>query len=241
MQNPTLYPILAIIGVLITSAVWSRMLAKKEGPDDGRMLFIYLVALAGAFIGAKIVYLASEGWMRLLDPALSTEEKLLDFMTGKTITGAFLGGYLAVEWAKKRVGHTAPTGDYFAAVVPIGLMLGRVGCYSHGCCLGSPMDAAWFTLSDHDGIHRWPAVPAEFTFNLLMLLFAWVCIYKCWFKNQVFHIYLIAYGTFRFSHEFVRATPDILGPISGYHVAALSILILGTIRYAQRVRIQNPA
>ena len=160
----------------------------------------------------------------------------MDLLVGKTITGALLGGYGAVEWAKRRVGYLEPTGDYFAAVVPIGLMLGRVGCYTHGCCLGSEMHASWFTLADSEGLHRWHAVPAEFLFNLIMLGFAWACIHRRWFKNQVFHVYLMAYGTFRFSHEFLRDTPDLLGPISGYHVAALAILVLGVVRYAQRAR-----
>ena len=215
------------MGVILTSAIWSRLITKKEGPENEHLLFIYIVALAGAFIGAKFVYIASEGWMRLIDPELTTQQKIMDLLVGKTITGAFLGGYAAVEWAKRRVGHTAPTGDYFAAVVPIGLMLGRIGCQSHGCCLGSEMDAAWFTLADSEGIHRWPSVPAEFLFNLIMLTFAWACIHKGWFKNQVFHLYLIAY-------EFLRNTPDLIGPISGYQLAALAILMLGTVRYIQR-------
>lgn len=238
MNNPALYPLLAIVGVILTSAIWSRLLAKKDGPDDGRMLFIYIVALAGAFLGAKLVYIASEGWMRLLDPALTPQQKVMDLLVGKTITGAFLGGYAAVEWAKRRVGYTKPTGDYFAAVVPIGLMLGRVGCYAHGCCLGSPMAASWYILADTHGVHRWPAVPAEFLFNLIMLAFAWVCINRGWFRDQVFHLYLIAYGTFRFAHEFFRDTPDLIGPISGYHLAALAILGLGAMRYRQRDRLQ---
>ena len=109
---------------------------------------------------------------------------------------------------------------------PQGGLVGSRRSRLGGC--GKPMGAGRVRCG-------WPAVPAEFLFNLVMLGFAWACIYRGWFKNQVFHVYLIAYGTFRFTHEFLRATPDLLGPVSGYQIAALMILTLGIVRYAQRV------
>jgi phosphatidylglycerol:prolipoprotein diacylglycerol transferase len=54
--------------------------------------------------------------------------------------------------------------------------------------------------------------------------------------GQHFHIYLMAYGVFRFAHEFVRDTPRILGPISGYQIAALGVAILGAIGFFLRQR-----
>ena len=45
--------------------------------------------------------------------------------------------------------------------------------------------------------------------------------------GQHFHLYLIAYGLFRFWHEFMRATPRVAGEISGYQIAALSVAGLG--------------
>ena len=50
--------------------------------------------------------------------------------------GALLGGYAGVEIAKKAIGYSAPTGDWFAIVAPVGIALGRVGCLRHGCCTG---------------------------------------------------------------------------------------------------------
>ena len=49
-------------------------------------------------------------------------------------------------------------------------------------------------------------------------------------KGQLFHLYLISYGIFRFWHEFHRETPRILGPFSGYHFGALALVALGTWR-----------
>ena len=54
----------------------------------------------------------------------------------------------------------------FALIAPIGIILGRFGCLLHGCCQGIECSPSWFTLKDQSGIDRWPAVPAEITFNL---------------------------------------------------------------------------
>lgn len=234
MTAASLYPLMAIIGVLVTSAIWSHMLPRDSAEARVSMPFIYLAGLAGAFIGAKLVYIGAEGWMRLMDPALTSQEKLLDLLTGKTITGALLGGYAGVEWAKRQVGHRAPTGDFFAVIAPVGLMFGRTGCWLHGCCAGVMMDAAWYTMVDAEGVHRWPAVPVEFGFNAVMAVFAGVCMARGIFKNQLFHVYLIAYGAFRLAHEFLRDTPPLVMSISGYQLAAVALILLGGIRYYQR-------
>jgi phosphatidylglycerol---prolipoprotein diacylglyceryl transferase len=54
--------------------------------------------------------------------------------------------------------------------------------------------------------------------------------------GQHFHLYLIAYGTFRFAHEFVRATPRVAGIFSGYHFAALGVALLGLLGFLHRRR-----
>ena len=52
--------------------------------------------------------------------------------------------------------------------------------------------------------------------------------------GQHFHLYPAAYGIFRFDHEFLRVSPKILGPISGYQIAALAVALLGIIGFARR-------
>jgi len=53
----------------------------------------------------------------------------------------------------------------------------------------------------------------------------------------------MAYGIFRFFHEFLRATPPIIGPFSGYQFAALSVAALGAAGFVLRrqPRSTNPA
>ena len=54
--------------------------------------------------------------------------------------------------------------------------------------------------------------------------------------GQHFHVYLIAYGAFRFAHEFIRATPRLASGLSGYHFAALACIALGGAGYWKRAR-----
>lgn len=214
-----------LASIFVSIVFWSR-LAKR----DDRLLLIYIAALIGAFTGAKIVYLAAEGWLHFGAP-----DMWLQLATGKTILGALLGGYLAVEIAKKIVGYTAITGDWFATIAPVAIAIGRVGCLLHGCCLGEVCQrAAWWTLHDVSGLPRWPAVPVEIAFNLLSALAFFLLRKRRALTGQHFHLYMIAYGIFRFAHESVRATPKILGSFTGYQIAALLLIAVGAIGFIWR-------
>ena len=224
--HSTAYGWLMLAGIFVSIIFWSRLARRDE-----RLVLIYIAALAGAFLGAKLVYLGAEGWLHWHDAI-----RWVILATGKSITGALLGGYVAVELAKKFLKYSGATGDWFAVIVPVGIMLGRIGCMMQGCCLGKVCTANWFTINDVNGVPRWPASQVEFIFNALML---GVVLMLRWGKiapGQLFHIYLIAYGVFRFFHEFLRDTPAILGPFSGYQIAALAIIILGATGFVWRRR-----
>lgn len=262
------YGWLMLAGILVSIALWSRV-AKR----DERLVLIYIAALAGAFLGAKLVYLGAEGWLHWHD-----ENRWVILATGKSITGALLGGYAAVELAKRFAGYRSATGDWFAIIAPVGIMLGRIGCVLHGCCLGNACEPSWFTVNDAHGLARWPAAQVELLFNATALVVVVVLRSRTQktetpsppqeervgerrqtaqvntagsrietplpalrsgereipsraggyvFAGQHFHLYLIAYGLFRFAHEFLRETPRVLGPITGYQIAALMIVGLG--------------
>ncbi len=232
MPQPTQSPYgwLMLGGILVTVWLWSR-LARR----DDRLLTVYVAALLGAFLGAKIVYLAAEGWRHF-----GTPDMWRQWATGKSILGALLGGYLAVEIAKRAVGFRGVTGDWFAAITPVGIIIGRFGCLLHGCCLGVACSPAWYSLTDGQGVTRWPAVPVEILFNGTALLVFFVLRRSHSLLGQHFHLYLMAYGVFRFAHEFVRETPHILGPFSGYQLAALAVFALGAGGFRHRQRVPIP-
>ena len=219
-----------LAGILAGVFFWSRLARRDE-----RLMVIYIAALVGAFLGAKLAYLGAEGWRHWHDA-----NRWVILATGKSITGALLGGYFAVELAKKYLKYTGTTGDWFAIIVPVGIMLGRIGCMIQGCCPGKVCAANWFTIQDADGIPRWPAAPVEFLFNALMLGVILLLRRGEVAPGNLFHIYLMAYGIFRFFHEFLRDTPRIFGPISGYQLLALLVALLGFVGFIRRGRLGKP-
>src|SRR5579872_2825404 len=114
--NSTAYAWLTLAGILASIILWSR-LARR----DDRLGLVYVAALVSAFVGAKVVYLAAEGWQHWHDA-----DRWTVLATGKTITGALLGGYVGVEVAKKVLHYEGITGDWFAIITPVGIMLGRI-------------------------------------------------------------------------------------------------------------------
>jgi phosphatidylglycerol:prolipoprotein diacylglycerol transferase len=231
-MSPSPYGWLLLAGVAASLFMWKRL-----ARGDSRLLLIYVAALLSAFIGAKVVYLLSEGWLDWPTP-----DRWLRLATGKSVLGALLGGYAGVEIAKKLLSYTQPTGDLFAIVAPLGIALGRVGCLLHGCCTGIVCEPAWWTLHDAAGVPRWPAVPAEIAFNVGALA-ASLALRHCQsrgccaaLRGQHFHLYLISYGFFRFAHEWMRTTPKLSGMLSGYQLAALGCVGLGLWGFVRRRR-----
>lgn len=212
------------LGILVSAIVWIQ-----HGRRERRLWWIYLAALCGAFIGAKAVYLLSEGFLHWNAP-----DRWLQWATGKSVLGALLGGFVGVECAKRSLDYSHATGDLFATTVPLGIALGRLGCWSAGCCLGRECLPAWYTVMDAHGHHRWPSVPLEFGFNLGA--FAVFGLLR-WFRvlpGQHFHLYLIGYGCFRFLHETVRDTPRLAGQVTGYQVVCLILVIIGVVGFEVR-------
>lgn len=232
-----IYLLTTLAGVAITAVVWawlSRVQAGREGrARDARMPIIYAAALCGAYLGAKVAFLFAEGW--------HFRDNWMALLSGHSITGALLGGTVAVEAVKHAFGYTRSTGDLFAVTVPLAVAIGRVGCVAAGCCLGvecGPAYAdAWWAMHDAHGHARWPAPLVELAFNVAFVAWALAAWRYDWQRNQRFNIYLMAYGAFRFTHEFLRDDSRWWGAWGGYHLVALAIAATGVWMYVRRQKI----
>jgi len=224
------YPYCLLLALGLSFWVW-----KRRARTEPRLLVIYLGAVLGGFTGAKLSYLAAEGWQWIGHPSA-----LLQWCTGKSILGGLLGGWAGVEIAKWVTRYPNSTGDRFVALLPLAIILGRVGCLLHGCCLGRVCEPHWYALPDASGIPRWPAVPLEIAFNLAAILGLWLLRRRGWLPGIHFYLYLIAYGLFRFVHEWERATPVLFGRWSGYQWLAVGCVAAGIIGILKTRRSPNP-
>ncbi len=218
------YTLMMAAGLGVSAVIWSGRF--KSRPE---MVVVYVTGLLGALLGAKLGYVVVE---------LYTHYGEGDFwrhaLVGRTILGALLGGYLGVEGGKKLAGYGEPTGDVFALAVPVGVMLGRVGCLLHGCCQGVACSGGWWAVTGVDGLVRWPAAWVEFGFNAAAALVLWVLYRAGAFKHQLFHLYLMGYALFRIAHEPMRDTPRVVWGVSGYQVLALVLGVFTVWRYLAR-------
>jgi phosphatidylglycerol:prolipoprotein diacylglycerol transferase len=222
-----LYPLTAALGILLSAWAWERLPLVDTAPTAQQRHAIFVGSLIGMVAGAKLAYLASEAFLDALDTSLSWLTRGAMLLQGKSVTGALLGGYLGVEFAKRHVGYEHATGDTFALLTPRSAwrwaawaVCRRVVVLASPCASGC----------GRSGRH---ALPLEFVFNALF--FGWVV----WIsrrrqrgvadtlRSQLFHVYLVTYGAFRFAHEFMRDTPRLWGVFSGYQVFALATLALG--------------
>lgn len=207
--------------MILCGIAWGAVYWFRESKTDGRLALIYAAGLAGAFIGAKLAFLIAEGWLHLNDP-----NRWIIWLSGKSVMGALPGGWAGVELAKKGLGYRKITGDRFARLIPPALILGRIGCLNAGCCTGVVCSFG-----------TWPSVPVEIGFQVIAYVALWFMGRRGWQTGQHFHLYLIAYGLFRFFHEFLRATPKPFFGTSGYQWVALATVIAAVIAFQHRKRV----
>ena len=73
--HSTAYGWLTLAGIFVTITFWSRVARRDE-----RLVIIYAIALVSAFIGAKLVYLAAEGWLDRKSTRLNSSHQCLSRM-----------------------------------------------------------------------------------------------------------------------------------------------------------------
>ena len=182
------------------------------------MLTILCGCAFGALFGSFILNLILFGQQEFL-----TKLYHLDF-NGMSVVGGISGGFIGVEIAKKIVGYKDYTGDLFVIPILIGHTIGRLGCLLGGCCFGIQCKPPWgiiypenslayFHQIQHEMIYLnsvstiavHPTPVYEMIFNLCLLVFILVNKSKFIITGALFRFYIVAYCSFRFFIEFLRA------------------------------------
>jgi phosphatidylglycerol---prolipoprotein diacylglyceryl transferase len=89
--------------------------------------WIIATAAVGALLGSKML-----GGMEQTREIVREWRSPAYLISGKSIVGGLVGGWIAVEWIKRRLGITVSTGDLFAVPLALGIAVERVGCFMAG-------------------------------------------------------------------------------------------------------------
>lgn len=133
------YGLLLAIAFLVGLMVMARQ-AGLDGLDKNRVYDLGLWVLAASLLGSKLLMIITEwefyrnDWKQMLS---------LDFLrSGGVFYGGFIGAVIASIIAMRI--YKLPwwrTADAFAPGIAIGQSIGRLGCFSAGCCWGKPTTA----------------------------------------------------------------------------------------------------
>jgi phosphatidylglycerol---prolipoprotein diacylglyceryl transferase len=226
-----LFPVRYVIPVLLglALALSYPVASHLRAPERRRYYLLQAITLVGALLGAKLVVLMGDRFWPLVPV-----QGLWDFLTaGRSVVGALLFGFLTAEVAKPILGYTLPPNDRFAALLPFSLAIGRFGCFLQGCCRGIP-HAGWLSVTYADGIPRHPAQLFEAAFQIAIGAVFIQLVRRGRWRGQLFAVYLVAYGTYRFLSEFIRETPRVAGEFSVYQAFCVLMIAVGLLTLGLR-------
>jgi prolipoprotein diacylglyceryltransferase len=177
-------------------------------------------AAFGGLIGSRLLYLVEnpvELMRRWSEPAY--------LAGGKTIVGGLIGGLIAVELIKRRLGVTVATGDLLVMPLVLGIAVGRIGCFLSGLVdrtYGVATALPW-GVDFGDGVARHPTQLYEIAFLAVLAVVLVALIPRFSVAGDRFKWFMIGYLTFRFATDFIKPAVRI-GGLSAIQWAALAVI-----------------
>jgi phosphatidylglycerol:prolipoprotein diacylglycerol transferase len=225
----------AILLVASVAIAWSliRRRQKKLNLTRWQKRMLGMAAFVGATLGAKVPFLGDQGWSGFL-------EGTVWFADGKTILGGIVGGYFAVEIAKRIANIRVRTGDSFALPVAVAVGVGRIGCFIAGCCYGQVTTLPWgvhFPVAmDPPSVLRHPTQLYEVTFHAIAAVALVLAGRHGWFVGNQLKVYLIAYLIYRFFSEWLRPESKLMLNLTIYQLVAVLLIavLIGLWMYDDR-------
>ncbi|MBX9685576.1 MAG: prolipoprotein diacylglyceryl transferase [Candidatus Obscuribacterales bacterium] len=192
--------------------------SRKNSFTKVQSAWLLAAAFFGGLLGAKLLRLAF-----LLISGVSPAF-VLTHPDGRTIIGGLLGGWLAVELMKKRLGIERSTGDAFALALASGEVIGRLGCYFSGCCYGIAAAALPWAVQQGGALRHPTQIYSSLTAlaTLLLLLFMRKRVH---YEGDLFRIYFLLYGLSRFLLEFLRERSEVFFGLSMAQWVCLEISV----------------
>ena len=237
------HDVFTIAGILAGLVLYYRAL-RHDQVLDGRIVLISVAAIAGGALGARVI----TSW-EIIDEVSTAGLPMTYVLTHgpRSIIGGLAGAYLAIVLAKRALGYTLSTGDYYAAAIPLALAIGRVGCFLSELPLGTPTDLPWGMTVSPEAAAAFPRCPGcdgpmhpsmlyEIGFHAAAFaLIAWKGPLLP-IRGDTLKAYLLAYGLFRFGVEFVRGNEVQAFGLTGPQLVLIPLTALLVIHFVRRLR-----
>jgi phosphatidylglycerol:prolipoprotein diacylglycerol transferase len=229
-----------LVALAFLTAVWmSAHLARRAGIDPEAVTNLGIYCALSAMVGAKLM-------MLLVDP-----EYRRDIFSWASLQagGIFYGGLiaaLAVAWwyLRRTKLPLLETADVFAPAIALGHGIGRLGCFSAGCCWGVLCDRPWAVTFRNPVANDVTGVPLNVPLHPTQLYesFAEFAIFAILYwrirrphgKGAIIGLYLMLYSAVRFVVEFYRYHEQGNlwgGPLDTSQVISLALFALGASRF----------
>ena len=209
----TLGELFTLLGYVAGAFVFYLAARERRLATEG-IRTVALWGVAGGIVGAKIAaWLSTPG----------ADATALVAPGGRALLGGLLGGWLAVEIAKQRLGIRRSTGDLWALALPAGEAVGRLGCFCNGCCFGTKSEVAW-AVYQH-GAWRHPAQIYAALLAAAIFIALWPLRAKLPREGDLFRLYLLLFAAGRFVLEFFRERPALWAGLSLAQWVCLEIAV----------------
>jgi phosphatidylglycerol:prolipoprotein diacylglycerol transferase len=229
-----------LVAIAFLTALWvTGKLAVKAGLDRESVLNLGIYCALAGIAGAKLL-------MIVLDPAVRNNWREIFSLSTLQAAGIFYGGFfaalaMALVYMRRKGLPALKTADAFAPGLALGHSIGRLGCFSAGCCWGVPAHLPWAVTFTNPRANQLVGVPLDVPLHPTQLyeslgeLIIFAVLYLCFLRphrdGSVVSLYLVLYGILRFLVEFVRfhdqASNPLTGPFSTEQWISLGLVALG--------------
>jgi len=242
------YGVLVAIGMIVSYFLFMR-LSKKEGLSTDSAEFVFIVTVLAGLIGSRIAFVIEHPeFVRNFLDIFAIWKGGVSFYGG--LIGAIFGFLFSVRIKGMPLWKTS---DAAAPSLVLGHAIGRLGCFSAGCCYGRPVPGAdnlsvgihftkdfpYFYIvfpqgsTAPPGIALYPTQLLEALGNLVIFIVLLVLYRRKGFDGEVISLYAILYGSLRFFLEFYRGvTPPIEGlGLTWNQVVSVGLVITGILLF----------
>lgn len=238
------YGLLLAVAYIVAIALTVRLAAKDEIPKN-RIWDLGFIVILSAILGSKLFMVITDFDDYAREPSRFFS---LEFWQA---AGVFYGGLIGAVLGSALYVWKHPdlpfwrVADAAAPAIALGQSIGRLGCFSAGCCYGKPTTVLWAVTFTNEYAHQYVGVPLNVPLHptqlyeslgtLVLFVSLWFAFKRRKFVGQVFSLYLIGYGILRFILEFYRGDPErgfvFGGALSFSQLISLIVVALAVLGY----------